>query len=136
MVGQDLASLRVALLPAEAAEWGGIQTAAEQAAGLTAQLLAFARVYLKNPGLVILDEASSRLDPATEHRLEQAIDRLLRGRTGIIIAHRLATVQRVDHIVILDSGACVESGPREQLARDPQSRFAQLMRTGLEEALA
>ncbi len=100
------------------------------------QLLAFARVYLKNPGLVILDEASSRLDPATEHRLEQAIDRLLRGRTGIIIAHRLATVQRVDHIVILDSGACVESGPREQLARDPQSRFAQLMRTGLEEALA
>jgi ATP-binding cassette subfamily B protein len=100
------------------------------------QLLAFARVYLKDPGLVILDEASSRLDPATEHRLEQAVDRLLRGRTGIIIAHRLATVQRVDHIVIFDSGSCLESGPREQLAHDSHSRFAQLLRTGLEEALA
>jgi ABC-type multidrug transport system fused ATPase/permease subunit len=101
-----------------------------------AQLLAFARVYLKDPGLVILDEASSRLDLATEHRLEQAVDRLLAGRTGIIIAHRLATVQRVDHIVILDQGQCGESGPREQLAHDPRSRFAQLLRTGLEEALA
>ncbi|MCL5996198.1 MAG: ABC transporter ATP-binding protein/permease [Chloroflexi bacterium] len=101
-----------------------------------AQLLAFARVFLKEPGLVILDEASSRLDPATEHRLEQAVDRLLLGRTGIIIAHRLATVQRVDHIVILEDGACGESGPREQLARDPGSRFARLLHTGLEEALA
>ncbi|MCL4506372.1 MAG: ABC transporter ATP-binding protein/permease [Chloroflexi bacterium] len=100
------------------------------------QLLAFARVYLKDPGLVILDEASSRLDPATEHRLEQAVDRLLRGRTGIIIAHRLTTVQRVDHIVILEDGVSCESGPREQLASNPRSRFAQLLRTGLEEALA
>ena len=57
-----------------------------------AQLLAFVRVFLKDPGLIILDEASSRLDPATERRLEQAIDRLLAGRTAIIIAHRLATV--------------------------------------------
>ncbi len=101
-----------------------------------AQLLAFARVYLKDPGLVILDEASSRLDPATEHRLQQAVDRLLAGRTGIIIAHRLSTVQHVDHILILEQGQCRESGSREQLATDPQSAFAQLLRTGLEEALA
>jgi ATP-binding cassette subfamily B protein len=101
-----------------------------------AQLLAFARVYLKDPGLVILDEASSRLDPATEHHLQQAVDRLLTGRTGIIIAHRLATVQRVDQILILEQGCASESGPREQLAQDPQSRFAQLLRTGLEEAMA
>lgn len=101
-----------------------------------AQLLAFARVYMKDPGLVILDEASSRLDPATDHHLQRAVDRLLAGRTGIIIAHRLATVQTVDNILILEDGCCCENGPREALARDPQSRFAQLMRTGLEEALA
>ena len=61
-----------------------------------AQLLAFTRVFLRNPGLVILDEASSRLDPATEQRLERAIDKLLKNRTAIIIAHRLDTIHRAD----------------------------------------
>ena len=101
-----------------------------------AQLLAFARVFLKNPGLVILDEASSRLDPATERQLEHAIDRLLQGRTCIIIAHRLATVQRADSIMILESGLCREYGPRTALAQDSHSRFAHLLRTGLEEVLS
>lgn len=67
-----------------------------------AQLLAFARVFLKDPGLVILDEASSRLDPATEALLERAVDRLLAGRTAIIIAHRLHTVARADQILRLE----------------------------------
>ncbi|GCE19496.1 ABC transporter ATP-binding protein [Dictyobacter kobayashii] len=101
-----------------------------------AQLLAFARVFLRDPGLVILDEASSRLDPATERLLERAVDRLLEGRTGIIIAHRLSTVQRADHIMILEQGACCEHGLRQELERNPESRFAQLLRVGLEEALA
>lgn len=101
-----------------------------------AQLLAFTRVFLKNPGLVILDEASSRLDPATEHLLEQAVGRLLHGRTGIIIAHRLRTVQRADSILVLENGAIAEHGPREQLARDERSRFFQLLQTGMEEVLA
>jgi len=101
-----------------------------------AQLLAFVRVFLKDPGLVILDEASSRLDPATEQLLERAIDRLLHNRTGIIIAHRLATVERADDILILDGGRVVEFGERAQLAADPDSRFAHLLRTGLQEALA
>jgi ATP-binding cassette, subfamily B, bacterial len=101
-----------------------------------AQLLAFARAFLKNPGLVILDEASSRLDPATETLLEGAIDRLLRERTGIVIAHRLRTVQRADDILILETGRVVEYGPRERLAADPASRFSHLLRTGLEEVLA
>ena len=61
-----------------------------------AQLLAFARVFLRDPGLVVLDEASSRLDPATERLLERAVTRLLDGRTAIVIAHRLATVERAD----------------------------------------
>ena len=100
-----------------------------------AQLLAFARVLLKNPGLVVLDEASSRLDPATERLLEQAVDRLLRERSGIIIAHRLETVFRADVIMILENGCVAEYGPREQLINDPDSRFRALLRTGLEETL-
>ncbi len=100
-----------------------------------AQLLAFTRVFLRNPGLVILDEASSRLDPATEQRIERAIDRLLDHRTAIIIAHRLGTVGRVDDIMILDDGTISEYGSREALAADRNSRFYQLLQTGLEEVL-
>jgi ATP-binding cassette, subfamily B, bacterial len=95
-----------------------------------AQLLAFARVFLRDPGLVILDEASSRLDPATERRLEHAIDRLLERRTGVVIAHRLATLQRVDHILILGSEGVREWGSREVLERDANSAFSRLLRTG------
>jgi ATP-binding cassette subfamily B protein len=101
-----------------------------------AQLLAFARVFLADPGLVILDEASSRLDPATEQRMEKAVNKLLTNRTGIIIAHRLDTVQRADEIMILDNGHIAEHGPRPELASNPQSRFYSLLQTGLEEAMA
>jgi ATP-binding cassette subfamily B protein len=101
-----------------------------------AQLLAFARVFLTNPGLVILDEASSRLDPATEQLIERALDKLLHNRTGIIIAHHLATVERADEILILENGRILEYGPRLQLARNPDSRFYQLLQTGLTEVLA
>lgn len=101
-----------------------------------AQLLAFVRVLLRDPGLVILDEASSRLDPATARLLEQAVTRLLAGRTGIIIAHRLATVQRADTILILENGQIAEYGDRTTLAADPNSRFARLLVTGMEEVLA
>jgi len=101
-----------------------------------AQLVAFARVFLRDPGLVILDEASSRLDPATEQRIERAMDRLLRNRTAVIIAHRLATVHRADEIMILESGRVAEHGEREQLASDPASRFYSLLQAGLEEVLA
>jgi len=101
-----------------------------------AQLLAFARVFLKNPGLVILDEASSRLDPITENLMEQAVDRLFAGRTGILIAHRLKTVQRADEILILENGRVIEAGPRPALAADRSSRFYTLLQTGMEEVLA
>jgi len=101
-----------------------------------AQLLAFTRVFLKDPGLVILDEASSRLDPATENLLERAIDRLFANRTALIIAHRLQTVQRANDILILDEGRVAEAGPRLALAHDPHSRFYGLLQTGLMEALA
>lgn len=101
-----------------------------------AQLLAFARIFLKHPGLVILDEASSRLDPTTENLIERAMDRLLQGRTAIIIAHRLATVQRADQILILENGRSIEYGRRENLANNPDSRFARLLKTGLTDVLA
>jgi ATP-binding cassette, subfamily B, bacterial len=100
-----------------------------------AQLLALARVFLRDPGLVILDEASSRLDPATEGLLERAIDKLLQNRTAIIIAHRLHTVHRADQIMILEGGRVSEYGDRLQLATDVGSRFYQLLQTGLEEVL-
>lgn len=101
-----------------------------------AQLLAFARAFLRDPGLIILDEASSRLDPATERHLEQTLRRLLAGRTAIIIAHRLGTLERVDHILILEDGRVREHGPRASLVREPDSHFAQLLRIGLDDLLA
>ncbi len=101
-----------------------------------AQLLAFARVFLKDPGLVILDEPSSRLDPATEQNINFAVERLLQNRTGIIIAHRLETVERVDNILILDDGQVGEYGLRADLVADPNSRFSRLLNTGLEELIA
>ena len=101
-----------------------------------AQLLAFTRIFLKNPGLVILDEASSRLDPATEALIERAVERLLEDRTGFIIAHRLATVTRADDILILEDGNIVEFGERTALVADPSSKFSQLLATGMEEVLA
>ena len=101
-----------------------------------AQLLAFTRVFLRDPGLVILDEASSRLDPVTERRVERAVDKLLRDRTAIVIAHRLGTLHRADDVMILAGGRVTEYGDRGKLAADPASRFYSLLQTGLEEWLA
>lgn len=117
-------------LDTELAAGGGGLSAGE------AQLLALGRLFLSNPDVVIMDEASSRLDPATEQRVEAAVERLLKDRTGIIIAHRLGTVQRADMIMILDSGRIIEMGNRRKLADDPESRFSQLLQTGMEEMLA
>ena len=100
------------------------------------QLLAFARVFLSDPGVVVLDEPSSRLDPATERQIDHAVRELLRGRTAIVIAHHLDTVRRVDDIAILDGGRILETGSRETLASDSASRFSQLLTAGLEEYTA
>ncbi len=116
-------------LDTELESGGGGLSAGEQ------QLLAFTRIFLKDPGLVILDEASSRLDPATEHLIERAVDRLVQNRTAIVIAHRLGTVQRADQIMILEGGHIREYGPRAALAADPESRFYSLLQAGMEEVL-
>jgi ATP-binding cassette, subfamily B, bacterial len=101
-----------------------------------AQLVAFARVFLRDPGLVVLDEAAARVDPASEARIERAVTRLLEGRTAVVIAHRLGTVARADEVLVLDHGRVAEHGPRASLAADPSSRFAGLLAAGLEGAPA
>jgi ATP-binding cassette subfamily B protein len=107
---------------------GGVGLSAGQA-----QVLACARIFLRDPDVVILDEASSRLDPATERLVHTALGRLLDGRTGIIVAHRLATVAYADDILVLEDGQICEHGPRCALAADPTSRFAALLRVATEE---
>ncbi len=101
-----------------------------------AQLFALTRVFLTEPSLVVLDEPSSRLDAATEAALQSAVDQLLANCTGIVIAHRLATLDNVDKIMVLRQGRMVEFGAREALARDPSSHYAQLLRTNRQEEWA
>ena len=99
------------------------------------QLLALTRAFLKDPKIVVLDEASSRLDPATERQIEIALEKLLHGRSAIIIAHRLTTLHKVDDVLILSDGEMLEYGSREELAKNPKSEFSQLLRKGIEEVL-
>ncbi|MGA7672366.1 MAG: ABC transporter ATP-binding protein [Nitrolancea sp.] len=97
------------------------------------QVLACARVVLLDPDLIILDEPSSRLDPATERLVHDALGRLLEGRTGIIVAHRLSTITYADDILVLEEGRVREHGRRTELAADRNSRFAELLRIAKEE---
>ena len=112
-----------------------LQTGGRSLSAGEAQLLAFTRVFLRNPGLVILDEASSRLDPATEALVERAVDHLLQDRSAIIIAHRLGTLHRAHDVLVLDEGRVLEYGDRLQLLADETSCFHELHKTGLEEVM-
>lgn len=136
-VGDDV--IRRALVSLGLSAWlarlpDGLDTPIAGSSSLSAgeaQLLALGRAFLQDPGLVILDEASARLDPTTERLIETAIGRLLAGRTAIIIAHRLSTAMRADDILVLERGRVLEHGSRLALQRDPGSRFAAMLRTGL-----
>ena len=79
------------------------------------QRVAIARVFLKNPKLLILDEATSALDNVTEMQIQQSLEELSRGRTVIVVAHRLSTVKGADEIVVLDSSGIVEMGTHDEL---------------------
>ena len=96
------------------------------------QLIALTRLFLREPDFVLLDEASSRVDPLTEERLTRAIDKLIEGRTAVVIAHRLSTVERLDEILVLDNGEVIEHGPQADLRSDPASRYARLLALGAE----
>lgn len=95
-----------------------------------AQLLAFVRVFLTDPAVIILDEVSSRLDPETERQLQDTILKLMEGRIGIIIAHKLWTLNHVDEILVLENGAVVEQGSRKVLL-DEDSHFSKLIEMSL-----
>jgi ABC-type multidrug transport system fused ATPase/permease subunit len=94
------------------------------------QLLAFARVFLQSPGLVLLDEPSSRLDPVTESLLAEATERLFAARTVVIVAHRLDTLRTVDEIMVVSDGAIVEHGERDALVANPESAFSAMVAAG------
>jgi subfamily B ATP-binding cassette protein MsbA len=94
------------------------------------QRIAIARVFLKNPAVVILDEATSSLDTESERYVEQALEELLEGRTTLIIAHRLSTVRRADKVVVLDAGQIVEIGTHAELLGREDGVYARLYAIG------
>lgn len=93
------------------------------------QLVAFARLLVRDVQLVVLDEATARMDPLTEARVVAASDRLLTGRTGVLIAHRLGTIERAGLVAVLDHGHVVQQGRRAELARVP-GPFRTLLEAG------
>lgn len=91
------------------------------------QLLSLARVWLRQPDLIVLDEATARVDPDTEAKIDRAVRALTEGRTTFFIAHRLSTLQTVDEIMVFDHGRLVEHDDRLALEADVDSRFARLL---------
>jgi ABC-type multidrug transport system fused ATPase/permease subunit len=83
------------------------------------QLVAFARLLVRDVRVVVLDEATARMDPLTEARVVSAADRLLKGRTGLLVAHRLSTTERAEQVAVLDGGRIIQQGPRDELAHEP-----------------
>lgn len=96
------------------------------------QRIAIARAILKNPSVLLLDEATSSLDAESEQIVQQALDRLMEGRTSIIIAHRLATIREVDRIYVLDHGKIVESGTHDELYQKEEGVYSQLAKLQFE----
>lgn len=90
------------------------------------QLLSFARALIANPAVLLLDEATSALDVASEQVVQRALDRVLRDRTAIVIAHRLSTVANADRVLVLDAGRIVEDGSPAELLQIPGGRYRQL----------
>ena len=97
------------------------------------QLVAFARLLVRDVRVVVLDEATARMDPLTEARVVRAADRLLAGRTGILVAHRLSTTERAEQVAVLEGGRVVEQGARSELASAPDSRFRAMLRAAARE---
>jgi ATP-binding cassette subfamily B protein len=97
------------------------------------QLVALVRAYVADPDLLVLDEATSAVDPATEVRLQRALDAVTRGRTTVAIAHRLSTAQAADEVIVVDAGRVVQRGPHAELVRETDSIYAKLYASWLEQ---
>jgi ABC-type multidrug transport system fused ATPase/permease subunit len=97
------------------------------------QLVALVRAYVADPDLLVLDEATSAVDPATEVRLQRALDLVTRGRTTVAIAHRLSTAQAADEVIVVDAGRVVQRGPHSVLVRQEGSIYANLYASWLEQ---
>jgi ATP-binding cassette subfamily B protein len=101
----------------------GVQLSAGQK-----QRIAIARAVLKDPRVLILDEATSALDAESEHLVQEALDRLMRGRTTLIIAHRLSTVRGAHRVLVVDGGAIVQQGSHDELMQDGDGLYRRLVR--------
>jgi ATP-binding cassette, subfamily B, bacterial len=97
------------------------------------QLVALARAYVADPDLLVLDEATSAVDPATEVRLQRTLDAVTRGRTTIAIAHRLSTAEAADEVIVFDAGRVVQRGPHAELVQDAESVYGRLHSAWLEQ---
>jgi ABC-type multidrug transport system fused ATPase/permease subunit len=97
------------------------------------QLVALVRAYVADPDLLVLDEATSAVDPATEVRLQRALDTVTRGRTTVAIAHRLSTAEAADEVIVVDAGRVVQRGPHAELVGDTGSIYANLYASWLEQ---
>jgi ATP-binding cassette subfamily B protein len=97
------------------------------------QLVALVRAYVADPDLLVLDEATSAVDPATEVRLQHALDLVTRGRTTVAIAHRLSTAQAADEVLVVDAGRVVQRGPHARLVTEEGSIYAKLYASWLEQ---
>jgi ABC-type multidrug transport system fused ATPase/permease subunit len=96
------------------------------------QRVAIARAILKNPAVLILDEATSSLDSESEKLVQGALDELMQNRTSLIIAHRLSTIRKVDKILVIDGGRIVEAGTHDELSERPSGLYANLLRLQFE----
>ena len=126
--GIDAAGVRLAFLELGLADWldalpRGLDTrVGERGESLSVgerQLVALARAYVANPDLLVLDEATSAVDPATEARLQRALENLTRGRTAVTIAHRLSTAEAADDVLVFDRGCVVQRGTHDELVSQP-----------------
>jgi ABC-type multidrug transport system fused ATPase/permease subunit len=103
-----------------------------QLSGGQRQRIAIARAVLKNPSILILDEATSSLDSESEHLVQEALDKLMKGRTSIVIAHRLATIRNADKIVVLQKGEIKESGTHQELMKVENGFYQKLSKMQFE----